>query len=58
MEYNFIHSKWRIQGGGWFQFFFNNKWLHPDTTAIVKDSWFINYSTTVGYNHLISNKRE
>ena len=40
LKYNGIHlinPKWRIQGGWWFQFFFNNKWLHRDTTAIVKD---------------------
>ena len=44
-----INSKWRIQVGGWFQFFFDNKWLHHNITAIVKDYLTIIPRVCVGH---------
>ena len=44
-----INSKWRIQVGGWFQFFFDNKWLHHNITAIIKDYLTIIPRVCVGH---------
>ena len=48
-----INSKWRIQGGGWFQFFFDNKWLHHNITTIVKNYLTIIPRVCVGHELVI-----